>query len=70
MENKYIYGSYIRPDFTGVHAGTGGAGGVGGTSRSYREEEKVKVVEEWVRTAMIAGHTADDYTSSTLHPKS
>lgn len=29
-------------------------------SRSYKEEEKARGVEELVRTAMIAGHTADD----------
>lgn len=54
MENKYLYGSYGGPPR--VHGGF--------MSRSYREDEKVKAVEEMVRTAMIAGHTAEDYLAA------
>lgn len=32
--------------------------------RSYGEGEKVKAVEEMVRTHMLAGHTADDLIKS------
>lgn len=32
----------------------------GGMSRSYREDEKIKAVEEMVRTYMLAGLTAKD----------
>ena len=53
MENKYLYGAY-NPQFSGN----------GSMSRSYREDEKAKVVEEMVRTAMLAGHTAEDYARS------
>lgn len=52
MDNKYLYGCY-NPQFYDN----------GCISRSYREEEKVKVVEEWVRTAMLAGHRAEDFHS-------
>lgn len=52
MENKYLYGSY-SPNFVN-----------GGMSRSFREEEKAAVVEQMVRTAMLAGHTADDYRNA------
>lgn len=51
VENKWLYGSYRLP--------TGSA-----FSRSYREEEKTKAVEEIVRTHMIAGHTAEDLHAS------
>lgn len=46
VENKWLFGSY------------GGSGG--GLSRPYQETDKVKAVEEMVRTHMLAGHTADD----------
>ena len=48
MDNKYLYGSYNMPPN-------------GGASRSYLEGEKAKVVEEMVRTAMFAGHVAEDF---------
>jgi hypothetical protein len=52
-ECKYMWGSYA-PTFSS------------GTSRCYREEEKAKVVEEQVRTHMLAGHTAEDLINSGL----
>lgn len=48
VENKYLYGSYSP------------AHGSGMMSRSYKEAEKAIVVEEQVRTHMMAGHTAKD----------
>lgn len=50
-ENRYLWGSY-SPRMGG------------GMSRSYREDEKVKCVEEAVRTHMMAGHTAEDLYAS------
>ncbi len=50
VENKWLYGSYCRP-----HSGC---------SRSFREDEKTKCVEQIVRTHMIAGHTAADLYES------
>ena len=49
IEIKYLFGSYTIPKN-------------GGSSRCYREDEKAKVVEEQVRTHMLAGHTAKDLT--------
>lgn len=54
VENKYLFGSYTLKF----------AGGRGGHSRAYREDEKVKVVEDQVRTFMLAGLTADDLRKS------
>jgi hypothetical protein len=51
MENKYLFGTY-------------GLTRHGGMSRSYMEADKVKAVEEMVRTAILAGHTAEDYRLS------
>lgn len=34
------------------------------SSRSYQVEEKIRCVEELLRTSMIAGHTADDLLRS------
>lgn len=51
MNNKYLYDSYT-PDQKSCF------------SRGYREVEKSQVVEEMVRTAMLAGHTADDLYAS------
>lgn len=49
--NKYLWGSFsLRPQ--------------GGFSRSYKEEEKVSIVEQYVRIAMIAGITADELYAS------
>ena len=52
MQNKYLWGDYNGPpsDPQGTSL-----------SRSYNEADKTKTVEEWVRTAMLAGHTAEDY---------
>lgn len=50
-ERKYLYGTYDVP----MH---------GGVSRGYMEAEKVRAVEEMVRTHMIAGHTAEDLLDS------
>jgi hypothetical protein len=35
-------------------------------SRSYREDEMTKAVEEIVRTHMLAGHTAEDLYASEM----
>lgn len=51
MDNKYLYGSYSPTQQSGF-------------SRSYSEVEKAQVVEEMVRTAMLAGHMADDLYAS------
>lgn len=37
-------------------------------SRTYREDEKVKCVEEIVRTHMLAGHTAQDIYDADRKP--
>lgn len=50
IEHKWLFGTY------GFYRG--------GSSRSYREEEKAKCVEELVRTHMMAGHTAEDLYAS------
>ena len=55
VENKYLWGSY-GPFCSG-------------SSRSYREDEKIKAVEEQVRTHMLAGHTADDLLASERLPE-
>lgn len=47
VEMRYLYGTSNLNQCSGM-------------SRSYREEEKTKAVEEMVRTAMLAGHTAQD----------
>lgn len=47
VRNKYLWGSYRPPN-------------QGGSSRSYKEDEMARVVEEEVRTLMIAGLTADE----------
>jgi hypothetical protein len=51
VENKWVWGSYRIDPRTRY-------------SRSYKETEKVKAVEELVRTHMIAGHYADDLLAS------
>lgn len=56
FENKYIWGWYGGPPYTGP--------GQGGSSRSYSEKEKVLAVEQQIQTAMMAGHTADDLFES------
>lgn len=53
VENKYLFGTYSLSR--------------SGSSRSYREDEKVKAVEEMVRTHMLAGHTAEDLRASDRH---
>lgn len=51
VDNKFLFGSYkIRT--------------VGNTSRPYHEADKVVIVEEKVRTFMLAGLTADDLRRS------
>lgn len=52
VENKYLYGSYAQRF------------AINRTSRCYREEEKAVVVEQQVRTHMLAGHTAEDLTGA------
>lgn len=49
--NKYLWGTY------GLPMGKG-------QSRCYREDEMTKIIEEQVRTHMLAGHTADDLQKS------
>lgn len=51
MDSKYLYGSYMPTQRVCF-------------SRTYHKHEKTKVVEEMVRTAMLAGHTADDLYAS------
>ena len=51
FENKYLWGSYTLPE--GV-----------ASSNAYRESDKITTVEEWVRTHMMAGHTAEDLINS------
>lgn len=51
IENKYLFGSYTSSQ-------------QGGCSRSYSEVEKSQAVEQMVRTAMLAGHSADDLYAS------
>ena len=51
VRHKYLYGSY-RP--TQQH---------GLMSRTFREDEMAKVVEEEIRTHMLAGHTAKELMS-------
>lgn len=51
VRSKFLFGSYRLPNG-------------GGSSRSYREDEMVRTVEEEVRTHMMAGHTAEDLTNS------
>lgn len=54
VENKYLFGQY---EFH--HSPQGGS-----SSRSYKEDEMVRVVEERIRTHMLAGHTAADLLAS------
>ncbi len=49
VEMRYLWGTTNLGD-----------GNFNSMSRSYKEEEKAKVVEEQVRTYMIAGKTAKD----------
>lgn len=60
VRTKWLYGRY-RPNWH--HDGITG-------SRTYREEEMTKAVEELVRTHMLAGHTADDLYASEQQPAS
>jgi hypothetical protein len=39
-----------------------------GMSRPYYHEDKIKGVEELVRTAMLAGHTAEDIYAADREP--
>ena len=48
---KYVWGSYSYPARDGM-------------SFSYTKKDKVATVEQWVRTAMLAGHTAEDLIAS------
>lgn len=65
VESKWLYGWYRIPirRIRTVDGGYGGGGG-GMISRVYHESDKVKAVEEMVRTHMLAGHTADDLVKS------
>ena len=46
-ELRYLYGTTRTTNLSGA-------------SRSYREDEKIKAVEEMVRTYMLAGKVAQD----------
>lgn len=46
-EDRYLYGSSVLPD--------------GGSSDCYRESDKLVAVEQMVRTAMMAGHVAQNF---------
>lgn len=60
VDEKWLFGSLARAF---------GPSGGSLMSRSYREEEKAKAVEERVRTHMLAGHTAADlYEAEGLAP--
>lgn len=48
VENKYLYGAYRGARF------------VGHNPQTYFEPRKTTIVEEQVRTHMLAGHTAED----------
>lgn len=66
VESKWLYGWYSLPAQRSNDEG-GGTGYVwtrGVWSRSYDPNEKVKAVEEMVRTHMLAGHTAEDLIKS------
>jgi hypothetical protein len=51
VENKWVWGTYRVDPRTRY-------------SRTYKETEKIKAVEELVRTHMIAGHYAEDLIQS------
>lgn len=51
VENQFLWGTYHCPQQNGI-------------SRSYTEAEKVRTVEERVRTWMLAGKTAQDLYDS------
>ncbi len=53
VQNKWLFGSY-SPSQENVYS----------FSRSYSEGDKVKCVEELVRTWMLAGKTAEDLYAS------
>jgi hypothetical protein len=57
VEHKWLYGSYLPSTR-------------GGFSRSYRDDEMTKAVEEMVRTHILAGHTAEDLYASEQQPAS
>lgn len=56
-EHKWLFGTYMPTNSCGF-------------SRSYQEIDKIKAVEEMVRTHMIAGHTAEDLRNSETRPPS
>lgn len=71
LEHKYLFGTYrsqpapvVTREWEPIGGGICTAISTGATSRPYREEDKARVVEEMVRTHMLAGHTADDLLDS------
>lgn len=54
VESKWLYGWYRKPNLEFGFIG----------APAYDPNEKVKAVEEMVRTHMLAGHTADDLVKS------
>lgn len=54
IEHKYLFGSYLPPKEVPRML----------TSRAYYEKDKVNHVESNVRTAMLAGHRAQDLIDS------
>jgi hypothetical protein len=51
VETKWLFGTYSQG--SGMRM-----------SRQYMEQDKVKAVEEILRTHMLAGHTAEDLYAS------
>jgi hypothetical protein len=67
IETRWLFGSSLPPmDSPSQNVSGYGSlnwnviGGGGRMSRSYLEDEKTKVVEEILRTHMLAGHIASD----------
>ena len=52
VDNQYLYGRYRGPSLGRCW------------SWPYNEAEKAKIVEERVRTHLLAGHTAEDLLAS------
>lgn len=62
VRNKELWGSYGGPDPVPVGQVANGC------SRSFKPDELTRVVEEQVRTYMLAGHTAQDLLASEKRP--
>lgn len=64
--NLYLWGNYKGPNVSQYSIGPDGygSGGGGGCSRNFNENDLTKIVEEQVRTSMMAGHTVADLIGS------